>query len=142
MEAFNWLDENMVDASEAPDEATDWIFMATPQDWTRLHDVWPVRPTAWREAFAYILNQAPIRQAQSILRIAIYDADADVASQAALSLCDQMREFPDEAPFDPVLVPRLREIRQMLGAGDHDNWGEIDWALQQSDIVPTNFPDI
>jgi hypothetical protein len=110
-EAFRWLDANMVASLEAPDEAFDWVFMLRVDDWPLLEAIWPERSTKWREACAYIVGHGPVAPSQRLLRLALNDANNHVATQAAVSLCAQMLEHPDEAPFDSTLLPRLRELR-------------------------------
>ena len=122
-EAFQWLDAHLIESLDSPDEAFDWVFMLQADDWPLFERVWSQRPPLWREALAYVLIDGPVVQAQRILRQALADAEFSVARQAAISLCHQMLEYPDEAPLDRSLLPRLRELRNMPHAQD---MGEVD----------------
>jgi hypothetical protein len=124
-EAFRWLDANMVASGEAPDEAFDWVFMLRADDWPLLESIWPKRSAEWREACAYIVGEGPVPSSQRLLRLALADANENVATQAAVSLCAQMLEHPDEAPFDTALLPRLKELRTRDPRGHMEEVDEI-----------------
>jgi hypothetical protein len=126
-DALRWLDANVVAAADAPDEAFDWVFMLRPDDWPLLESIWPKRSSEWRAAFAYTLCDGTVPPAQRILRLALADANADVALEAAGSLCWQFLRYPDQAPFDPSLVPRLQELKRLHGPG---KWTEVDEVLR------------
>lgn len=110
-EAFHWLDANMIASLEAPDEAFDWIFMLAEDDWRLFESIWSERPAEWREGCAYIVGAGPVAPSQRLLRLALADTNDRVATQAAVSLCAQMLEHPDEATIDATLLPRLNELR-------------------------------
>ena len=127
-EAFQWLDAHMVYSLRAPDEAFDQVFMLRDHDWTLLDKVWAERSPAWREACAYVFVDGPVAKSQQLLRRALQDPELCVATQAAISLCHQMLEYPGEAPFDQSLLPRLRELREIF-EGD---MAEVDAILERS----------
>ena len=127
-EAFRWLDAHMAEALECPDEAFDRVFMLREEDWPRLEAAWERRPPAWREGCAYVLGAGPVAPSQRLLRLALTDPDSGVATQAACSLCAQMLEHPDEAPFDPAILPRLREFHR---AYPHAKVEEVDELLRR-----------
>ena len=124
-EAFRWLDTNMVVSLEAPDEPFDWVFMLRADDWPLLESVWPERSAEWREACAYLLGEGPVAPSQRLLRLALADTNDDVATQAAVSLCAQMLEHPDEAPFDVALLPQIKQLRRRDPRGDMEEVDEI-----------------
>ena len=126
-EAFRWLDVHMIESLEAPDEAFDWVYMLRPEDWPLFEKVWDERPPRWREALVYVLVDGPVSESQPLLRRALADLDYDVAAQAAISLCHQMIEYPDQCPFEEALLPGLREIRR-ANSGDMT---EVDIILQR-----------
>jgi predicted TIM-barrel enzyme len=129
-DAFHWLDANMSESLAAPDEAFDWVFLLRPRDWQLLESVWEERSDVWREACAYIIGAGPVAPSQQLLRLALADKNIDVAAQAAISLCTQMLEHPDEAPFDPVLAPRLKELVRRDPSG---NMKEVEEILRRYD---------
>jgi hypothetical protein len=124
-EAFRWLDANMVVSLHAPDEAFDWVYMLSADDWPLLESAWPERSAKWRESCAYILGEGPVAPSQRLLRLALADTNDDVATQAAVSLCAQMLEHPDEAPFDAALLPQLKELRHRDPRGHMEEVEEI-----------------
>ena len=106
-EAFRWLDTNMVASGDAPDEASDWVFMLRADDWPLLESVWPERSGGLARSLPpYIIGEGPVPPSQRLLRLALADTNENVATQAAVSLCAQMLEHPDQAPFDAALLPR------------------------------------
>jgi hypothetical protein len=109
-DAFRWLDANMIESVEAPDEAFDWVFMLRPEDWLLLEKIWPDRPPEWREACAYVV-EGPVMASQQLLRLALADPNDTVATQAAVSICSQVLDHPEKISFDLTLLPRLRELR-------------------------------
>jgi len=109
-DAFRWLDANMIASIDAPDEAFDLVFMLRPDDWALLEQLWPDRPSEWREACAYVI-EGPVQSSQRLLRLALSDADDAVATQAAASICSQVLDHPDKISFDASLAPRLRDLR-------------------------------
>ena len=109
-DAFRWLDDHMLESAEAPDEAHDWVFMLRPADWLLLETIWPDRSSKWREACAYLI-EGPFRESQRVLRLALADPNDAVATQAAVSICAQLLDHPDEIAFDANLTARLRELR-------------------------------
>jgi hypothetical protein len=128
-EAFLWLDAHLVESLDAPDEAFDWVHMLRSEDWQLFSNVWAERPARWREALAYVVVDGPVSQAQPLLRRALVDPDNNVATQAAISLCHQMTEYPNECPFDETLLPRLREIRR----ASNGDMQEVDTVLGRYD---------
>src|SRR5262249_33804970 len=79
-------------------------------DWALLEEVWSNRSVEWREACAYIIA-GPVEFSQRLLRLALADSDDAVATQAAVSICGQTLDHPDEVSFDITLAPRLRDLR-------------------------------
>lgn len=127
-DAFKWLDAHMAESLESPDEAFDRVFMLREDDWPLLEAAWERRPPAWREGCAYVLGAGPVAPSQRLLRRALADPDAGVATQAAFSLCAQMLEEPDEAPFDPAVLPRLREFQR---ANPHAKLDDVEELLRR-----------
>lgn len=116
--AFQWLDANMISSADAPDEAFDWVYMTTQDDWDLLQSVWDSRCAHWREALAYVVIQGPADKSRPILRRALYDEVEGVAQQAAVSLCAQAIDCEEAPPIDDELVNRLREIMQNTSHGN------------------------
>ena len=115
-DAFIWLDENAEMSLESPDSAFDWVFMMTAHDWTLVESVWPNRSPLWREAFAYIVVDGPIDESREMLRRAVRDSNDNVAQQAAISLCHQHLEYPDDRiPIDVATVSVIRDLISRLG---------------------------
>lgn len=115
-EAFDFLDEyfwsvNDDPASEAPDEAFDWIFMMKPDDWNSLESVMEQRPPGWREECAYVLGEGPIDRCKPLLERVVWDLEFDVARQAAESLAALM--LGQEA-LVLLLESSLRERLELL----------------------------
>lgn len=115
-DAFHWLAENMADASECPDEAFDWVHMLHPADWAELARIYPDKPAAWREAWAYVVSQGPVSEALSVLGAALRDAEPDVSLQAALSVVDLHRLFPEDVRISGALRSLLRAVAERPGA--------------------------
>ena len=111
--AYRWILKNTDNMLETPDEAFDWVFMLTDDDWQLLNAHWDDRTPHGREALAYIVCEGPSRQCRDMLLRALRDKDANVALQAAESLISQ-RELDGEG-FPPLdsesdqLVESLRE---------------------------------
>ena len=119
--AFRWLDANMIQSLVEPDEALDWVYLATPEDWALLEAAWDSRSPDWREAMAYVVGNGPTRESRSLLRRGLFDRNLRVAQQSGISLCHQYVEFPEDAvPIDPELVARMREIVAVSGESDMD----------------------
>ena len=115
-DAFQWLDANAEDLLDAPDSAFDWVFLMTAHDWTLVNAVWPLRSPLWREAFAYIVVDGPIDESRNMLLRAVRDSDDSVAQQAAISLCHQYVEYPDDCiPVDAETVVVIRRLISRLG---------------------------
>lgn len=115
-DAFLWLDANAESSLEAPDEAFDCVFMMTPHDWTLVDSVWQDRSSLWREAFAYIVVEGPIDESRRMLLRAVRDADDTVAQQAAISLCHQYVEYPDNRiEIDADTVKVVRDLISRVG---------------------------
>ena len=80
------------------------------------HAVWPLRSPLWREAFAYIVVDGPIDESRNMLLRAVRDSDDSVAQQAAISLCHQYVEYPDDRiPVDAETVVVIRRLISRLG---------------------------
>ena len=110
-EAFQWLDQHVVDALEAPDEAFDWVFMLKERDWPLLEAVWRERPTEWREAYSYILCNGPVQESQRILRLALFDNDPNVAAEAAATLLGHHAIDKNLPAFPLEVVERINQLR-------------------------------
>jgi hypothetical protein len=127
-DAFRWLDQHLIESLESPDEAFDWVFMTHDADWRLFEEVWDQQPAKWREAFAYVICDGPIRESQTILRRALFDANADVAAEAARTLCHQRSIDPESVVFDPADIERLKRVCE-------DNRGssleEVEMTLSQ-----------
>ena len=118
-DAFLWLDANAESSLEAPDEAFDWVFMLTPHDWTLVDSVWLDRSPLWREAFTYIVIDGPIDESRDMLLRAVRDSNDAVVQQAAISLCHQYVEYPENRiPIDNDTVTRIRDLILHVG---HEN---------------------
>ncbi len=115
-EAFLWLDANAESSLEAPDPAFDWVFMMKPHDWTLVDSVWADRSALWREAFSYIVIDGPINESRRMLLRAVRDSDDAIAQQAAISLCHQFVEYPDDRiAIDDETVTVIRDLISRLG---------------------------
>ena len=115
-DAFLWLDANAESSLDAPDPAFDWVFMMTPHDWTLVDSVWADRSPLWREAFSYIVVDGPIDESRRMLLRAVRDSDDAVAQQAAISLCHQFVEHPDDRiSIDDETVAVIRVLISRLG---------------------------
>ena len=115
-DAFLWPDANAESSLEAPDSALDWVFMMTPHDWTLVDSVWSERSSLWREAFAYVVVDGPIDHSRNMLLRAVRDLDDNVAQQAAISLCHQYVEYPDDQiTIDTETVSVIRNLISRLG---------------------------
>jgi hypothetical protein len=125
-DAFDWLDEHLAESLESPDEAFDWIFMLHESGWTMLETVWDQRPAEWREALAYIAGEGPIRESQSILRRALFDADLSVATEAACSICRHHQHEPELVDLDTTLIARIRVVFDQNGG---KNMEEVEATL-------------
>jgi hypothetical protein len=128
-DAFDWLDEHLPESLESPDEAFDWIFMLHSSGWTMLETVWDQRPAEWREALAYIAGEGPIRESQSILRRALFDANLSVATEAARSICHHHHLEPKSVDLDKTVIARLRVVLDQNGG---KNMEEVDATLAGS----------
>jgi len=95
-EAYRWILQNTDSMLETPDEAFDWIFMLTDDDWRLLMAQWNEQTAHAKEALAYIVCEGPSRQSRDMLLQALRDSDTNVAMQAAESLNSQ-RELDGEA---------------------------------------------
>jgi hypothetical protein len=108
--AFRWLDQHLIESLESPDEAFDWVFMTQDADWRLFEEVWEQRPAKWREAFAYVMCNGPIRESQTLLRRALFDPNVDVAAEAACTLCHHRSIDPGSVVFDSADVERLKRV--------------------------------
>jgi hypothetical protein len=111
-DAFHWLADNMVDAIECPDEHFDWVYMLRPVDWDELARIYPEKPLRWREAWAYVVAQGPASEALKVLGTAIRDPEPNVSLQAALSVVDLHRLFPEVVRISGSLLRSLREVAE------------------------------
>jgi hypothetical protein len=111
-DAFQWLDRHMVDAIDAPDEAMDWVYMLKDRDWPLLEAVWSERPSEWREACAYVFCNGPVLESQRILRMALFDDDPRVASQAADTLSGHHAIEENLPAFPSEVVERIKQVRK------------------------------
>lgn len=127
-DAFRWLDANMVGSTSDPELALDQVYQLGAKDWQLLESVWNERSPAWREACASIVGVGPVEPSQQLLRLALADTNHTVATQAAVSLCAQMLEHPEQAPFDPALVPRLQALSRLAPLGQI---GEVEEVLRR-----------
>jgi hypothetical protein len=127
-EAFRWLDANMVKSPADPEQTLDQVYLLGARDWQLLESVWSERSPAWREACASIVGVGPVEPAQRLLRHALDDTNHNVATQAAVSLCAQMLEHPEQAPFDPALLPRLQALSRLAVGGQI---GEVEEVLRR-----------
>lgn len=114
-DAFRWLDQHLIESLDAPDEAFDCVFMLRDADWPLFEAVWGDRPAEWREAFAYVFCEGPIRESQALLRRALFDANSNVACEAACTLCHQYQLDPQLVVFDSIVVDRLRHVFEQNG---------------------------
>ncbi|QDT66458.1 hypothetical protein [Calycomorphotria hydatis] len=94
--AYHWLHENVEYSTEAPDEAFDWVFLMTGPDWKLIVDSWHQKDDSTREFFAYIVCNGPVLQSREMLLLALNDANANVAQQAAETLQAQREDFSDQ----------------------------------------------
>jgi len=126
-DAFDGLDAHFWDVargsdSESPDEAHDWVFMMTPEDWSLLEAALPTRPPAWREECAYILGQGPFGPSVRLLTRALFDTDTSVGIQAGISLAAQ---YLEQRPI-PYLNPEIRlQLVSLVTAAKGTHVGEI-----------------
>jgi len=127
-DAFRWLDQHLIESLSAPDEAFDWVFMLRDGDWLLFEAVWDDRPAEWREAFASVFCEGPIRESQALLRRALFDANSNVACEAACTLCRQYQLDPQLVVLDSMVVDRLKHVFEQNG-GRHME--EVDAVLRQ-----------
>ncbi|WP_310425084.1 hypothetical protein [Chamaesiphon sp. VAR_48_metabat_135_sub] len=119
--AFEYLNEYFFLSAEesSPDGAFDWIFMMHDEDWHLLTEAWQNRPSNWRESYAYILGEGPVKKSFPLLRQALFDENFDVATQAACGFASQRLDRDEDAPEIPTLdneiVSRLRELVVLSG---------------------------
>lgn len=115
--AFDWLDEHMTEALDAPDEHFDWVWMAKDEDWRSLVAAFPSRDEAWREALAYVVSDGPPGWGYRVLAIALQDGTAAVREQAALSFVDLLESNEDEgtSEIDDAMWSRVKAIAQSGG---------------------------
>ena len=110
-EAYRWIDRNSEYMLEAPDEAFDWVFMLTGDDWDLIDATWESRSAASREALAYIVCEGPSQDSRRMLLRALRDSDSNVAEQAAVSLQSQQELDGDKFPaLDPVSEKLVSQI--------------------------------
>lgn len=115
-DAFRWLDANAEESLTAPDSAFDWVFMMTEHDWSLVDRVWSDRSSLWREAFAYIVVDGPIHGSRDMLLRAVRDPHNHVAQQAAISLCHQYVQYPeDRIEIDGDTVQIIRDLLAACG---------------------------
>ena len=112
-DAYQWIVRNTDYMLETPDEAFDWVFMLTEEDWQLLVSEWDQRTPHAREALAYIVCEGPSRESRDMLLRALRDNDVNVATQAAESLRSQREldgeDFPPLDPESDELVASLTE---------------------------------
>jgi hypothetical protein len=112
-EALRWVLQNTDYMLETPDEAFDWVFMLTENDWRLRSANWDdLVPTA-KEALAYIACEGPSKKSRDLLLRALRDKNTDVATQAAESLKSQQElegeEFPPLDPESDRLIASLTQ---------------------------------
>ena len=122
-DAFQLLDANAEESLTAPDSAFDWVFMMTEHDWSLVDRVWSDRSSVWREAFAYIVVDGPIHESRGMLLRAVRDPHNDVARQAAISLCHQYVEYPEDRI--EIDVDTVQVIRDLLARCGESNMGPV-----------------
>ncbi|PQO34611.1 hypothetical protein DTL21_13960 [Bremerella cremea] len=115
-ETYRWILDNTEYMLETPDEAFDWVFMLTDNDWQLLVAHWDERAVHAKEALAYIVCEGPSRQSRDMLLRALRDQDRHVVAQAAESLKSQ-RELDGE-DFLPLDVQSDELIRAYLKDGE------------------------
>jgi hypothetical protein len=108
--AFDWLDSFFATPQDSPDEAFDWIYAMEPDDWECLEKAWPDRPSEWRESCAFVLGEGPVPESLPVLRIALFDEELSVSTQAAASYAGQRLNYDEEVPLDADVIDRLREL--------------------------------
>ncbi|TWT85076.1 hypothetical protein CA13_65580 [Planctomycetes bacterium CA13] len=122
-EAYRWLDRHSEYMLETPDEAFDWVFMLTDDDWDLIDASWEQRSAASKEAIAYVVCEGPSRDSRRMLLRALRDPNSDVAGQAAESLASQ-REL-DEYAFPTLDFESERMVATLTADDESDkNGGE------------------
>ncbi len=110
-DTFRRLDVFMSEPNDDCAEALEWIPLLSEEDWRLLETIWNERSVDWRANCAVIVGYFPLPSSQAILRLALADANDDVAVEAAIAICGLMLKNPQLVPFDRCLVPRLQELK-------------------------------
>lgn len=106
-DAYRWILQNTEYMLETPDEAFDWVFMLTDEDWQLIITRWNELTVHAREALAYIVCEGPARPSREMLLRALRDPDTNVATQAAESLSSQRELYGEEFPSLDIDSQRL-----------------------------------
>jgi hypothetical protein len=112
----------------SPDEAFDWIYMMTKQDWILLEAAWDHRPENWQESCAYILGFGPVPESLFLLEKALFSDSLDVALEAACSISQQRLENGEDVFIDERIIKRLRCL---VSATEGKHLEEVVQLLQQ-----------
>lgn len=111
-DAYQWIIQNTESMLETPDDAFDWVFMLTEDDWQLLMTRWNEFSVDAKEALAYIVCEGPPLPSREMLLRALRDTNTDVATQAAESLHSQRELYPEE--FLPLDLEAERLVASLV----------------------------
>lgn len=72
-DACRWIVQIGNYVLETPDEAFDWVFMLTAEDWQLLSARWDDQTVHAKDTLAYIVCEGPSRQSREMLPRALRD---------------------------------------------------------------------